>query len=66
MPREKKHATMNFRTQPALSDSFDAAFERQKAYSNKTAYFEDCMRALVNAVRGGKEIEPPIEFVTKK
>jgi hypothetical protein len=66
MAREKKQATVNFRTQPALRESFETAFEQQQAYSNITAFFEDCMRGLVTAVRTKQKIEPPLHFVTKE
>ncbi len=66
VPREKKQAMVNFRTQPALRESFEAAFAKQRAYSSATGYFEDCMRALVIAVRSGQDIEPPLQFIAKE
>lgn len=65
MAREKKHAMLNFRTQPALKESFDEAFALQADYTSITGYFEDCMRALVMNVRAGQRLVPPLQFVSK-
>lgn len=65
MPPEKKHATINFRTQAALKEQFEEALEKQRAYGSVTGYFEDCMRALIVAVRRGEELSPPLQFIAE-
>lgn len=60
---EKKHANFSFRTQAALKEQFEKAFEKQAAYGSVTGYFEDCMRALIVATRSGQEFAPPLQFI---
>lgn len=63
---ENKLASVSFRVQPAFKARFEEAFDKQNEYSSSTAFFEDCMRALMNATRRGERISLPLEIVTDK
>jgi hypothetical protein len=62
---EKKLANLSFRTQPALKEEFERALGEQREYGSSTGYFEDCMRALIVAVRAGQRFPPPLQFITR-
>ena len=56
---------MGFRTQKALKERFETAFSKQSEFSTPTAFFEDCMRALVHHARRGEKIAVPLLLVLK-
>lgn len=61
---KNKSGSINFRAPGALKDSFDRAFAMQTEYPSATAYFEDCMRALIQHTRGRKKIALPLALLT--
>lgn len=63
---QNKDTAVNFRTQPALKKSFEEALEKQSQFGSATGFFEDCMRAMIIAVRDGKELEVPLGFLDRQ
>ena len=60
-----KEGLVAFRVEGALKKSFEKAFESQHQFSSATGFFEDCMRALILAVREKKELEVPLGFLDR-
>jgi hypothetical protein len=61
---QKKIGTVNFRAPEALKKSFDRALETQSEFPSATAYFEDCMRALIEHARTRKALAMPLALLT--
>ncbi len=61
---KNKEGSVNIRTPEALKESFTRAFEMQTEYPSVTAFFEDCMRALIQHTRGRKRIAMPLALLT--
>ena len=59
---ENKLATVSFRTQEELKASFEASLDALGSYGTATAFFEDCMRAVVHHARRGEKIVVPVTF----
>ncbi len=59
---ENKLATVSFRTQEELKASFEASLDALGSYGTSTAFFEDCMRAVVHHARRGEKIIVPVTF----
>ena len=59
---ENKLATVSFRTQEGLKASFEASLAALGSYGTSTAFFEDCMRAIVHHARRGEQIAVPVTF----
>lgn len=62
---QNKDASMGFRTQKALKERFESAFGKQAEFSTPTAFFEDCMRALIHHARRGEKIAVPVMLLLK-
>ena len=63
---ENKTGSVTFRTQAALKKSFEEAMEKQNQFGSATGFFEDCMRAMILAVRDKKQLEVPLGFLERE
>ena len=62
---ENKLATVSFRTQEDLKTSFELALASLGNYGTSTAFFEDCMRAVVHHARRCEQLAIPVSFERK-
>ena len=54
------------RTTPDLRASFEEAFAAHGSLGSRNAFFEDCMRALIVAVRQKQKLVVPLELTARE